>query len=66
MYNHLLIALFTKRFNEYILGTTSSLHEKNATNTPRDGMSRTASGSDINEKNYSLFFPIEKLSKVKY
>ncbi|XP_055313494.1 uncharacterized protein LOC129574895 [Sitodiplosis mosellana] len=44
--------------------TTSSLHEKYATNTPRDGMSRTASGSDINEKNYSLFFPLEKLSKI--
>lgn len=27
-------------------------------------MSRTASGSDINEKTYSLFLPIEKLAKV--
>lgn len=45
-----------------LLGTTSS--EKNATNTPRDGMSRTASGSDINEKNYSIFFPLERLSRV--
>lgn len=29
-------------------------------------MSRTASGSDINEKNYSIFFPLEKLSKVSF
>lgn len=27
-------------------------------------MSRTASGSDINEKNYSIFFPIDRLAKV--
>lgn len=46
-------------------GTTSSLHDKyTATTTPRDGMSRTASGSDINERNYSMFFPIERLAKV--
>lgn len=29
-----------------------------------DGMSRSASGSDINEKNYSIFLPTEKLAKV--
>lgn len=46
-------------------GTTSSLHDKyTATTTPRDGMSRTASGSDINERTYSMFFPIERLAKV--
>lgn len=44
-------------------GTTSS-EKIGAATTPRDGMSRTASGSDINEKTYSLFFPIEKLAKV--
>lgn len=67
----LLIALLLKTkpiciciFVLFMTGTTSSLHDKNATLTPRDGMSRTASGSDINEKNYSLFFPIEKLGKV--
>lgn len=47
-------------------GTTSSLHDKyTATTTPRDGMSRTASGSDINERTYSMFFPIERLAKVR-
>lgn len=50
-----------KLFVSYI-GTTSSAYEKNA--TPKDGMSRTASGSDINEKTYSLFFQLEKLAKV--
>lgn len=46
-------------------GTTSSLHDKyTATTTPRDGMSRTASGSDINERTYSMFIPIERLAKV--
>lgn len=48
-------------------GTTSSLHDKyTATTTPRDGMSRTASGSDINERTYSMFFPIERLAKVRF
>lgn len=48
----------------FFVGTTSSLHDKNSSTTPKDGMSRTASGSDINEKNYSIFFPLEKLAKV--
>lgn len=51
----------------YMTGTTSSLHDKyTATTTPRDGMSRTASGSDINERTYSMFFPIERLAKVRF
>lgn len=50
-----------------VTGTTSSLHDKyTATTTPRDGMSRTASGSDINERTYSMFFPIERLAKVRF
>lgn len=50
-------------FTKFLVsGTTTSLHERNA--TPKDGMSRTASGSDINEKHYSLFFPLERLAKV--
>ena len=28
------------------------------------GMSRSASGTDINEKNYTQFVPVEKLAKV--
>lgn len=28
------------------------------------GMSRTVSGTDINEKHYTQFVPVEKLSKV--
>lgn len=42
--------------------TSSSSHDKIASS--KDGMSRTASGSDINEKNYSIFFPIDRLAKV--
>lgn len=44
--------------------TTSSLHDKYTATTPRDGMSRTASGSDINERTYSMFVPIERLAKI--
>lgn len=29
------------------------------------GMSRSPSGSEINEKNYTPFVPVEKLSKVR-
>lgn len=28
------------------------------------GMSRSASGTDINEKNYTQFVPVDKLAKV--
>lgn len=34
----------------------------NSTNA--GGMSRSASGTDINEKNYTQFVPVDKLAKV--
>lgn len=30
------------------------------------GMSRSASGTDINEKNYTQFVPVDKLAKVNW
>lgn len=70
-YSSILLFLFYRFSSIYIrfhmTGTTSSLHDKyTATTTPRDGMSRTASGSDINERTYSMFFPIERLAKVRF
>lgn len=38
------------------------VHESNVGST--SGISRSASGTDINEKNYSQFIPTEKLAKV--
>lgn len=54
--------VFFPSFESIVPGTSSSAHDK--IGTTKDGMSRTASGSDINEKNYSIFFPIDRLAKV--
>lgn len=62
-----------------LTGAISKFHQKQSANvnTPKDaqenndlslattsGISRSASGTDITEKNYSQFIPTERLAKV--
>lgn len=62
-----------------LTGAISKFHQKQSTassSAQKDGqesnvgstsgISRSASGTDINEKNYSQFIPTEKLAKVSY
>lgn len=59
-----------------ITGAIPRIHKKNSSSNPQEvdenhaaagtssKISRSASGTDITEKNYSLFIPTEKLAKV--